>query len=110
MKDRISEETSKEINVISTIIFEFYIYGRDVKEQKELSDRISNILADNKIQKDTDLWKKAWRMYYDWIHFINWRRKKTSLKERDKWINDKIAQMVDSYTFDDDSEFDDLPF
>tara|TARA_Y100001970_G_C14097301_1_gene783450 strand:+ start:291 stop:620 length:330 start_codon:yes stop_codon:yes gene_type:complete len=109
MKDRISEETSKEINVISTIIFEFYIYGRDVKEQKELSDRISNILADNKIQKDTDLWKKAWRMYYDWIHFINWRRKKTSLKERDKEINEKISEMVEHYN-DDTSEFDDLPF
>ena len=109
MKDRISEETSKEINVISTIIFEFYIYGRDVKEQKELSDRISNILVDNKIQKDTDLWKKAWRMYYDWIHFINWRRKKTSLKERDKEINEKISEMVEHYN-DDTSEFDDLPF
>ena len=120
MKKRINDLAKQEVSVISAVIFEFYIYGREIEDQKQLSERVNIILADNEIQKDTDLWKKAWRMYYDWIHFINWRRKKTTLKDKDKEINKKIAEMVDQYKDDaikksindvtSDDVADDLPF
>ena len=81
MDNRIKDKAETEVEVINKIIFELFFFENDVGENSELSNSISKILENKNVNKDSDLWKKSWRMYYDWVHFTNWRRKKNESKE-----------------------------
>ena len=110
---RIEEKAKIEIKVISQIIFELYFYENEVGDNSKLSNSISKILKEFDVNKDTDLWKKSWRMYYDWVHFTNWRNIKN---EKLKLINKEKTNIVDNEDMPDyeswqfEEESDDLPF
>jgi hypothetical protein len=125
MIQKIKEQNDIERNIMISTIYECYMYDKNRSNIEILNQNIIWILQEYNVNKGSDLWKKTWKLYYDWIHFTNWRRKKNEkspkyiIGENEEYLveGEAIASTQDEfegtlmeYPDGTDDDFDDLPF
>tara|TARA_R110002153_G_scaffold38297_9_gene111330 strand:+ start:3099 stop:3473 length:375 start_codon:yes stop_codon:yes gene_type:complete len=124
MRKKIKEQNDIERNIVISTIYECYMYDKNRGNIEILNQNVIWILQEYNVNKGSDLWKKTWKLYYDWIHFTNWRRKKNSRPPRKSKIESNIEQRLQieedlndefdgtlmEYPDGIDDSFDDLPF